>query len=258
MCRLTSDWIWGILHRIRFCLSLFSRAKVISPLGAILLLFLQACTQPTPTSTPVRVYQDALIIGRLVMQEGCLRLQTGRESVQLVWPETYTVTVRGQTVFIDGLLGSITLTLGQQVSMGGGALSSNAVIQNLRARGLIPPQCDGPYWEVGLEITSHLRIDGVLEKKGRCWRLRAEDGTVYGLMWMGGLSKRETEREVTFGVYEERTGEMVFVPRVTFRVGERVHVEGALYPSQWRGGNVPRECPGPYLVVDTIRTVEKR
>ena len=46
--------------------------------------FLQACAHPTPTPTPVWVYRDALIVGRLVLQDGCLRLQAGRESGQAV------------------------------------------------------------------------------------------------------------------------------------------------------------------------------
>lgn len=218
----------------------------------------QACVQPTPTPTPVWVYRDAYAVGRLVLQDGCLRLQTGTESWQLVWPETYTVTVHGETVFIEGPRGSLTATLGQEVAMGGGALSSYTAIQRLRAQGAIPPQCEGPYWEVGLNVNPHLRIEGVLEKEGRCWRLRAEDGRVYQIVWMGGIPMRENEKGVTYGVYEEQEGEMVFVPRVTYRPGDRVHVEGALYPDRWRGGNVPRGCPGPYLVVDSIRHVEGR
>ncbi len=31
-----------------------------------------------------------------------------------------------------------------------------------------------------------------------------------------------------------------------------------LHPNRWRDGNIPSECPGPYLVVDTIRHVEGR
>lgn len=219
---------------------------------------LQACVQPTPTPTPVWVYKDALIVGRLVLEDGCLRLQTGTKSWQLVWPETYTVTVHGQTVFIDGPLGSLTATLGQEVAMGGGSLSSYTAIQLRRAEGAIPPQCEGPYWEVGLWVNPYLRIDGVLEKEGRCWRLRAEDERVYQIVWMGGVPMRENENEVTFGVYEEQEGEMVFVPRVTYRAGDRVHVEGALYPDRWYRGNVPRGCPGPYLVVHSIRPLETR
>jgi len=141
--------------------------------------------------------------------------------------------------------------------MSGGALSSYTAIQNLRAQGAIPPQCEGPYWEVGLEITPYLRIDGVLEKQGPCWRLRAEEGKVYHIVWRGGLPKQEKEDEVTYGEYEERKGRVVFVPRVTFRVGDRVHVVGVLR-GRWWGGKVSPECLGPYLVVNSIRPVERR
>ncbi len=222
----------------------------------VLILLLSGCARATPTVKKVVVYTTAEAIGTLVLEDHCLRLRTWGSNVYLVWPEIYRISVHDDVVTVHGPEGEMTLRIGQEVSVSGGAITSYTKIQELRKKGRIPPDCEGPYWGVGLDISPYVRLEGTLRKEKMCWYLDTNKGPTYTLVWTG-MVRVEKER-VIYGEFETQEDETVFVPKTTLQVGDRVHVEGALYLGRWRGGNIPSECPGPYLVVDSIRHVEER
>src|SRR5579859_3697871 len=133
--------------------------------GLALALLAAACggsVSPTPASasrTPVTLTPRltapvistrllALIAGRLVMLNGCLRVQSSNEpeSLLLVWPVDITATVSGETVQVTDLLENKQATwhLGDIVPIGGGHIPS--VGAGLRHIG--PADCPGPYYIV--------------------------------------------------------------------------------------------------------------
>lgn len=98
-----------------------------------------------PRQKPVEGYQEsmmALASGKLVLEQGCLRLERGALPI---WPPDFTLRVEGdQVVVVDGG-GGVAARAGEEVCMGGGhsGVSDEWVLQQ------IPAACRGDYWIVG-------------------------------------------------------------------------------------------------------------
>ena len=103
---------------------------------------------------PPNTYMDALLVGELVSENGCLRvrnLEHGSDHL-LIWSYASEMTDDGQGVLI-GDDSEVTLSVGEQVRIGGGE-SSLFHIQTLVAQP-IPRKClGGSYWLVGEVSTS--------------------------------------------------------------------------------------------------------
>jgi hypothetical protein len=131
----------------------------------LLALFAAACgTQsPTPVVTVIPRFTEApvvvtrmasLIQGKLVYDNGCLRVETGDGSrILLVWPPEYAASIQGNTVQVKtGQTGGPqevqTLMIGLPVSLGGGSVPAGALDQQYQNQ--IPAQCSEPVvWVVG-------------------------------------------------------------------------------------------------------------
>ena len=136
-----------MLHRVKACVSLLT----------IALLSIAACAEPEPTNpnlpqfreTPDS-YMEALLVGELVSENGCLRVRTERGSDHLViWPYASEMTADGQGVRVRISDGSeATLSVGEEVRVGGGS-SPLSYVQR-RVAQPIPSNClGGPYWVAG-------------------------------------------------------------------------------------------------------------
>lgn len=106
------------------------------------------------------VEMAALLIGRLVEEQGCLRIVADEGSGHLViWPYDHTVAVEADgTIAIRDGNGTVVARVGDLVRMGGGespSIQSETVRANLGT-------CEGPYWFAarGIEGTSP---EGLLE-----------------------------------------------------------------------------------------------
>jgi len=119
--------------------------------------------QPTKTSTPVPspeviiTAMTAEVIGELVNVDGCLRIRNEESDVDyiLVWPPDIAATVESDKVrIISGIVSGnrkeIVLYYGDIVRFSGGETEhpDEQLLQDL------PPNCKGPFWVVGFEITS--------------------------------------------------------------------------------------------------------
>ena len=98
-----------------------------------------------PRQKPVEGYamsMMALASGRLVLEEGCLRLEGGALPI---WPPGFTLRVEGEQVLIIDGGGGVAARAGEEVCMGGGhsAVTDEWVLQQ------IPSACRGDYWIVG-------------------------------------------------------------------------------------------------------------
>lgn len=95
--------------------------------------------------TPDQVYLEALGGGKLVLRDGCFRIDNGQGEMRLVvWPPRAALTADGKGV-TDGFTGT-TVMEGDGIVIGGGEIGG------LRADGLEtpPPEaCEGPYWLAG-------------------------------------------------------------------------------------------------------------
>jgi hypothetical protein len=99
--------------------------------------------QPAPpTPDGEREVMQALFEGRLVLANGCLRLDTGHEDPLVVWPPGFTY---ADDTVLDAA-GEVVARPGQTLRMGGGEVSA---IGDVDWNGPGPEVCDGPYFVVG-------------------------------------------------------------------------------------------------------------
>ena len=91
---------------------------------------------------------DALLQGRLVAEEGCLRVRTSEnESYLVIWqPDYFLNDNHGQIEILDRD-GEIVARLGEEIRMGGGGASGPEF--NAYLGKAILSRCTGPYWLMG-------------------------------------------------------------------------------------------------------------
>ena len=98
---------------------------------------------------------DAEAAGELISENGCLRLRDidGGDNYLLIWPYTAEMIADGQGVIVrDDSGASQTFSVGDEMWMSGGETSFSHVKR--RVRQPIPSDCIGPYWLVGVSVTS--------------------------------------------------------------------------------------------------------
>ena len=109
---------------------------------------------PNPTAEIVTIRMTAVLIGELIVSDGCLRVKADNgTSYLLVWPdEQHIVSVEGDTVrIVDRVEGkTVVWHIGEIVRLGGGGGESiEHLDERLRPELPLPANCPGPYWIVG-------------------------------------------------------------------------------------------------------------
>lgn len=106
-------------------------------------------------TTPVPTRLTALLFGKLIAVDGCLRVNAspGDTSYLLAWPPDFEVSVEENTVHIlkgDGQ--EVVLHIGEMVRLSGGEVYAIGALSEPVRQGL-PANCPGPYWVVGIEVS---------------------------------------------------------------------------------------------------------
>jgi len=101
-------------------------------------------------------YMTALLEGRLVVKNGCLRVTPGEneKGTLIIWQTDYFLNGRNgaspaspfQIEILDRE-GEVVAQVGKRIRMGGGEVSLNFVEELLREP--MPEACEGPYWLMG-------------------------------------------------------------------------------------------------------------
>jgi len=135
-----STVIWTVLITMSFAMTACNTASM---------------TTPSPTKDIVTMRMTALLVGELVMTDGCLRVNdvNSGTSFLLVWPRgQHTVSVEGDTVrIVDRVEGkTVVWHIGEIVCLGGGGGKSiEHLDERLRPELPLSANCPGPYWIVG-------------------------------------------------------------------------------------------------------------
>lgn len=127
----------------------FPKALFVLLISAII-VFATACTPATVSYFPVQQTAGlpsltGLNSGKLVLKDGCLRLEWSGTSHLLIWPDRYSYGISGSDVDVLDENGDVVARTGQFKQLGGGEVSS------IEAHtGTLPPEnYSGPYWLVG-------------------------------------------------------------------------------------------------------------
>ena len=96
-----------------------------------------------------RVAMTALLIGKLVLRDGCLRADppNAGDSHLLIWPPGFTLVTRGQAIEVLDDKKEVVGRVGEYISMGGGEGGSEDPQISILPRG-----CREPYWIVGTGV----------------------------------------------------------------------------------------------------------
>jgi len=92
----------------------------------------------------------ALLQGKLVIREGCLRVTGGDEDAGglVIWQPDYFLNDNDGIVEVLDREGEVVARVGEKVRMGGGEVPLTAELQR-QLREPLPSQCEGPYWLMG-------------------------------------------------------------------------------------------------------------
>ena len=242
-----------------------------------------------PRQGPVegpRVVMQALLIGRLVLVDGCLRIESvhGEESLLPIWPPEFGLAAEGDGIQVLDGEGRVVARVGEEVYMGGGGGSAEGLAECVREQ--LPAACGGPYWIVGdgvrlnlkgdsdlftlEEVETPLRsffllhkaplLDGWIEAESqvsgklvlwdydRCPRIFNENGPGDFLpLWPAGYGATVEEGAIAI---VDADG------RVVARVGEEVTLGGGPIPHSWDSEQyrqlfqeLPGDCSPPYWIV---------
>ncbi len=95
----------------------------------------------------------ALLVGKLVVADGCIRVitSTGR-SYLAVWPLTFSLQGQGNMLEIIGWSGQRVGQIGGTIKLGGGVMTGDISRYLLDP---LPESCSGPYW-----IVANVPVDG--------------------------------------------------------------------------------------------------
>jgi hypothetical protein len=93
-------------------------------------------------------FMGALLVGELVVTDGCLRLQSEDDQSHLViWQTDYFLNNNQGTLEILDREGQVVARVGEPIQLGGGEIPSAVDDDQLQAP--MPASCTGPYWLMG-------------------------------------------------------------------------------------------------------------
>lgn len=113
---------------------------------------------PSQPSSKTNAYMMALGKGRLLTVDGCVRLEGahGDSGDVVVWPPGYSLDRRDGEVLVLNEKGEVEARVGDEVEMGGGEISEDALAEKPEAqrrafekerhRYGVPGRCRGPLW----------------------------------------------------------------------------------------------------------------
>ena len=140
------------------------KKRIIGALSiAMILIFASGCNTwwvaPTPPVTYFPTQKNprpdtmaALLVGRLVIASGCLRVDHGASSTFVpVWPYGFSMRIQNDMIEVLDEKGMLRARVGDTLRLGGGVATDSSIAQFVAQ--LPPASCGGPYWIVGHEIS---------------------------------------------------------------------------------------------------------
>jgi hypothetical protein len=99
-------------------------------------------------------FMQALLVGELVVKDGCLRIQAenSSESHLVFWQTDYFLNNNNGTIEILDREGQVVAQVGEPIQMGGGEITEAVSDDQLQEP--LPTACSGPYWLMGEIVPS--------------------------------------------------------------------------------------------------------
>ena len=97
-------------------------------------------------------YMEALLVGELVIEDGCLRV----DDDLLVWPHGFSLSIEGEVIQVIDGTGQPIARVGDKVEVSGGEVGTSELPEGYLSEisAQLPSDCClGPYWIIGEEIS---------------------------------------------------------------------------------------------------------
>lgn len=109
---------------------------------------------PQMPPNPEGEVMTALLFGKLVSQDGCLRIQVEGtdESYLVIWPSGTKWDAGKNGILVDLKASTVIVRVGELLKLSGGEIPSVAETQFRKLHPDIDSRCSGPYWILGKEI----------------------------------------------------------------------------------------------------------
>lgn len=96
-------------------------------------------------------FMDALLVGELILVDGCLRLNdSDGNSFLLIWPRGFSMRKEKNIIQVVDNTGQLVAQVGDNLEISGGEIPAEYIAEYLAQS--LPGDCSGPYWIVGYEI----------------------------------------------------------------------------------------------------------
>jgi len=98
---------------------------------------------------------DALLEGRLELDNGYLRVKYFDDNYLLIWPHGFSLHTEGEEIQVVDSEGQIAARVGETIKVGGGEIPAKFaefIAEEVIGRSL-PDDCAGPFWKVSEVIT---------------------------------------------------------------------------------------------------------
>ena len=101
-----------------------------------------------------RVFMEALLIGELVVVNGCIRMNSreGSTSYLVVWPPDFTLGIENDSIYIRNGASEVVARVGEEIYMSGGEVPAKTAWLSQQLQQKLPDACPGPYWVVGEQV----------------------------------------------------------------------------------------------------------
>ena len=223
-----------------------------------------------------QVVWDAELIGELVVEERCLRVNRSDADISYlpVWPPEFTLSIEADAVLILNGAGEVVASVGQDVRVSGGEVRSAERLDQ-RVREKLTAGCDGPYWIIGNEVGPAENAQGsavtqtsvffpkqapvVGPREGMLALLTGQLVVVDGCLRVNDSVSSTSYLLVwppEYTVHGEADPIQVLdgAGQVVSHVGEQVRVDGGdinsvLHLDERVRQSLPAVCPGPYWIV---------
>jgi hypothetical protein len=95
---------------------------------------------------------EAILEGKLELDNGCLRIKYFNDNYLLIWPYGFSLHTEGEEIQVIDENGQVFASVGDKIRVGGGEMkgeNASELIEKYYIETPLPEDCQGPYWVIG-------------------------------------------------------------------------------------------------------------
>ncbi|HEY4663157.1 MAG TPA: hypothetical protein VIH07_05740 [Candidatus Humimicrobiaceae bacterium] len=105
---------------------------------------------------------EAILEGKLELDNGCLRIKYFDDNYLLIWPYGFSLRTEGEEIQVIDENGQVFARVGDNIRVGGGEITGENAKESIEKYYIetpLPEDCQGPYWVVGEVVYNGSDLD---------------------------------------------------------------------------------------------------